>query len=56
MPADHSGPISEQKRERIHQGKTFELDTANIYTWEKIEGDCFPADRTGKEVSAIFDD
>jgi len=43
MPADHAGDIPLPERDRICLGKIFELDSANIRSWEKIEGDRLPA-------------
>lgn len=43
MPADHTGEFPEPDRDRIYLGKIFELDAANIRSWEGIEGDTLPA-------------
>lgn len=43
MPADFVGDFPEPHRDRIHLGKIFELDAANIKAWEGIAGDILPA-------------
>lgn len=43
MPADFVGEFPEPDRDRIHLGKVFELDAANIKIWEGIAGDILPA-------------
>ncbi|MBZ0091997.1 MAG: hypothetical protein K8F27_07225 [Sulfuricellaceae bacterium] len=45
MPAGHVGAIPEPQRDRMHLGKIFELDAANIRSWKGIEGDRLPAGR-----------
>lgn len=43
MPAGHTGPVPEPVRDRIHLGKVFELDAANIRAWKDLTGDSLPA-------------
>ncbi len=45
MPAGYVGEFPEPERDRIYLGKVFELDAANIKSWEGIGGDTLPAGR-----------
>ncbi len=45
MPAGFEGEFPQPARDRIYLGKIFELDAANILSWEGLQGDRLPAGR-----------
>ncbi len=44
VSADHVGDIPSPERDRLNLGKVFELDSHNILSWRKVDGEYLPAE------------